>query len=250
MNEIENATSRANPPSLPDSWVEKIFRRMESRYGAKWVDSLGGIDRERVRQAWGEDLASLSPAEIAHGLEACRTRVWPPTLPEFVLLCRPLADARADFEQARVQMAIRLRGNGDDRWSRPEVYWAAVAIGNHDLQVFGWEQLRSRWEYALSTARNDPPPEYRAALPPPGRQSVNREEARARIHHLAAKVATGDGMKFAEPGKQWAVNLMRKEASGAHVDNHATFAWREALQQSPDITASDALKAMGMEAAA
>ena len=41
MDEMVNATSAANAASLPDSWVERIFRRLENFYGAKWVDSLG-----------------------------------------------------------------------------------------------------------------------------------------------------------------------------------------------------------------
>ena len=82
-------TSPGKVTALPDEWSERIFMRMENFYGAKWVNSLGGIERERVREAWGEELFGFSANEISRGIEACRSLSWPPTLPEFMMLCRP-----------------------------------------------------------------------------------------------------------------------------------------------------------------
>lgn len=246
MNELANTTSAASVPALPERWAEKIFRRMENYYGAKWTDSLGGIPRERVRQAWGEELAGYAPDEIARGLDGCRNRVWPPTLPEFLMLCRPLPDARADFAEAREQMALRMRGEGADRWSRPQVYWAAVAIGNYDLQTFGWEPLRHRWENALAGAKSDPVPEWKAplrALSKPGEQTVTRADARGRISSVAAGLLLkkGHARDAAEPGKAWAMELLRREAAGEYVAFVAQGAWRPALGCDDAITPQAAL---------
>lgn len=234
-------TSPGTVPALPERWTEKIFRRMENFYGAKWHDSLGGIPRDRVRQAWGEELADYAPDEIARGLDGCRGRVWPPTLPEFLLLCRPQADARAEWIEAREQMALRLRGQGGDRWSRPQVYWAALAVGNYDLQIYGWEAIRARWERALAMARSDAVPDWAApapALPKPGEQCVTRETARQRssllAHQVAARVA-------ATPGNAWAVNLLRREATGEQVELVAEGAWRGVLGFGADVPARQAL---------
>lgn len=243
-------TSPGSVPALPERWTEKIFRRMENFYGAKWRDSLGGIPRDRVRQAWGEELAGYTPDEITRGLDGCRGRVWPPTLPEFLLLCRPLADARADWLEAREQMALRLRGQGGDRWSRPQVYWAAVAVGNYDLQLYGWEAIRIRWERALALAAADPVPDYvapAAALPHPGRQSVTREEARQRSSMLARQVAA---RVAATPGNAWAVNLLRREAAGEQVELVAEGAWRGVLGFGPEVPARQALSEFEARSAA
>lgn len=229
MGELDTI-STAHHASLPERWVEKIFRLMEGIYAGQWVDSLAGMDRERVKAAWGEDLAELQPDEIAFGLATCKTArpKWPPNVAEFFLLCRPQQDARVEFEEARAQMAIRLQGFGEDRWSRPEVYWAALTIGNYDLQVHAWDTLKTRWEYALASARHDPVPPWKApekALPAPGQQTVTRDDAQTRAAALIANI----GSPMAEPGKGWALNLARAEAQGAHLEFAARKTWRAAL---------------------
>ncbi|KVW92625.1 hypothetical protein [Thiobacillus denitrificans] len=236
--------------------MERIFRLMENRYGAKWPDSFGGIERERMRQAWGEELADYAGDEIKRGLDAsvARNPVWPPTVGEFMALCRPLPDARADFAEAREQMALRMRGEGADRWSRPQVYWAAVAIGNYDLQTFGWEPLRHRWENALAGAKSSPVPEWKAplyALPKPGEQGVTREDARERISGVAVGLTlkNGRGGDAAEPGKAWAVELLRREAAGESIALVAEGVWRDVLGFGHGISAGDALRSLESRAA-
>lgn len=236
-------TSAGSVPALPENWTERIFRVMENRYGAKWQDGFGGIPRERVRQAWGEDLAEFSGAELKRGLDTCPARhpTWPPTLPEFMALCRPLLDAKAQWAEAREQMPLRLRGGGEDRWSRPQVYWAAVAIGNYDLQVYGWEPIRHRWENALAMAKSDPVPPFSApvaTLPKPGEQCVPREVARQRSTLLAQQVAARVAKA---PSNAWAVALLRREAAGDQVELVAEGAWRQVLGFAPDMPAVDAL---------
>lgn len=186
---LMNVTSPESVPALPDAWAERIFQRMENFYLSKWVDSFGSIPRERVKQAWAEELAEYSVDEIKRGLEACRTRIWPPTLPEFLLMCRPVRDAKTEWVEACEQMRVRLGGMGGDVWSRPQVYWAAVAIGWYDLNNTAWEQIKNRWVNALENARGDQIPEYRAALPAPGKHCISREEAEATLAKLKAMVA-------------------------------------------------------------
>ena len=238
MDNPPSETSQQTVPALPEWAGEEIFRFMEDRYGAKWIDSLGGIPRERVKRAWREDLIGYTPGEIKRGLNACRSRTWPPTLPEFLLLCKPLNDPRADWAEACEQMALRLR-DGSDIWSRPQVYWAAVAIGAHDLHTLAYDQCKARWQRALDNAKSAPIPPVLAALPEPGEQSVPREEARRRTAELAQKVAAIDGK---QPGKQWAVDLLRREAASAKdVPNVAIGAWRQALGFDDHISPADAL---------
>lgn len=233
---------------LRADWIDRIFEVLHRRYGAKFVDLWRDLDPADLKLAWAEDLAGYTGEEIKRGLDGCRTRVFPPTLPEFLLLCRPLADARADWVEACEQMPIRLRGKGEDRWSRPEVYWAAVAVGNHDLQTLPWEQVRARWERALAVAKGDAVPEYRAALPAPGKQTVPREEAVRRIGELAQRINRHFAAEVVRTGNQWAHELMRKEAAGEPVAFVAQRFWREALGVPPEMGAAEALR--GMRAAA
>lgn len=242
MTDLQNATSPPMPPALPDAWAEKIFRRMENFYGAKWVDSLGGIPRDRVRQCWAEELADHTPAELKRGLESCRSRTWPPTLPEFLMLCRPPHDPRADWVQACEQMAIRVQGQGGDTWSRPQVYWAAVAIGAHDLRSLTWAQVGPRWEHALANASSDPIPEFSLALPPPGHASLDKQQAQALLDEARARIEREFSPDAIKLGRQWAVDLMHKEASGQPIAFVAHAAWREALGFEHGIDAKTAIE--------
>lgn len=244
MTTALNATSPALAPSLPEEWIERIFQRMENFYLSLWKDRFGEIPRERVKQAWAEELAGYSAAEIKRGIDACRTMKFPPTLPEFLTACRPVIDARTEWAEACEQMRLRLEGKGADVWSRPGVYWAAVAIGAYDLNSMAWEQIKTRWANALTKAKADPIPEYLAALPAPGQQTVTREEANDRMKEIRGKVESVSLPGTTAAGTAWAYRLMQREAAGEQVDCVAAQFWREALGFSNDTTAKQALEAV------
>lgn len=244
------AQGQSSSTPLPVEWVDRLFSRMAACYGARFVDQWRDFDQATLKAAWAEELAGYTGTEIKRGLDGMKGRPWPPTLPEFMLLCRPLADARAEWAEAREQMALRLRGAGGDRWSRPEVYWAAVAVGNYDLQLHGWETIRSRWENALATAKSEPVPPWTnppAALPKPGEQCVTREVARERAAVLARQVAARVAL---EPGNAWAVRLLRREAAGEAVELVAEGAWRAVLGFGLEVAAADALRTIEARATA
>lgn len=76
-----NGTSQAKPSALPDMWIERLFQRMEDRYGDLWANRYGAFPLERVKRSWADDLGDLSRDELARGVDACRSQL-PPTLPE------------------------------------------------------------------------------------------------------------------------------------------------------------------------
>lgn len=82
------ATSRPKSSALPEEWIERLFARFEAMYGARFADSWKGCDLRNVKIVWAETLGSLSRDELSAGIAGCMTREWPPTLPEFVKLCR------------------------------------------------------------------------------------------------------------------------------------------------------------------
>lgn len=244
MNTNLETSSTSRQPPLRADWIERLFERMSGLYGARFADAWRGVDPERVKRTWAEELAGFSGDEIARGVTALKTRDWPPTLPEFAKLCRPPSDPRADWAEACEQMRIRLQGRGEDRWSRPQVYWAAVAIGWYDLNSTAWDQIKTRWTNALENAKTDPIPEYLAQLPPPGQQSITREEAANRINEIRTQLGTGVPLPGTTPaGTKWAVRLMEREAGGEALHSISSSAWREVLGYAADVNAKDALKA-------
>lgn len=79
---------------LPDAWVDRLFARFIAFYGSQkvgtmWVDA--GMDE--VKAVWAEQLGRFEAASIAGALQRLVDggSQWPPTLPEFVELCRQSA---------------------------------------------------------------------------------------------------------------------------------------------------------------
>lgn len=64
-----------------------FWSRMASLYGHKWHSQYGSSPDE----LWATALTTLGSDEIRRGLEACVISgdPWPPSLPEFLAMCRP-----------------------------------------------------------------------------------------------------------------------------------------------------------------
>lgn len=91
--------------------VDRLFARFLALYGAQkmagmWADT----DMADVKSVWAEQLAKFHPQSIRDALQRLieSGREWPPTLPEFVELCRQSAIGR---QQAQVP-ALLSPGNG------------------------------------------------------------------------------------------------------------------------------------------
>lgn len=86
----KNETLPANARVLPDAWIERLFERLAALYGSKFADMWRGVDLESVKRTWAEKLGGFAerPEIIKHALDACDDKPWPPTLPEFIGMCR------------------------------------------------------------------------------------------------------------------------------------------------------------------
>lgn len=169
-------------------------------YGNKFATMWDGQNMAGVKSVWMEDLAEFSTAEIAAGVGACKTREWPPTLPEFIRLCRPSIDYERAFYDAVEQM--NKRNKGDDKWPSAAIYWAAVSLGR-DLIDRPYPDLRARWAKAVddalaavrSGAKPDTVPPRLEALPEPGKATLDAEKTRENLGRLKAMVGMVAGAK-------------------------------------------------------
>lgn len=126
-----NATSPESLSVLPDAWIEKLFQRFEDYYGAKWAAQYGSFPRERVKRTWAEELAGFSakPERIASALSAQKSSPFPPTLPEFLGLCREaLRRIGDDVKPALTHKPTRA----DHERALAAINTAARAITNRD----------------------------------------------------------------------------------------------------------------------
>lgn len=118
-----NETSQAKPNALPESWVSALFDNLAAVYGNRFTDMWRGVDTEKVRQVWGERLVVYPPQVLKYALEQCKdTLPSPPSLPQFVALCRQgmhrfdtspkLPAPTMDRETARVRLQQCLEKSG------------------------------------------------------------------------------------------------------------------------------------------
>lgn len=173
-------TSSTSIDPLPIKWIEALFEKMSLAYGRKFSDQWAGVDPDKLKAHWAQELATMSRAEISRGYNALENRDWPPTLPEFKKLCRPPVDALNAYYEALNGLQSRERGEVGT-WSHPAIFWASVAVSAHDLKTLPYAQIKQRWEAALDEqmAKGEwsAIPAPMVALPAPGKGKTDREQA-------------------------------------------------------------------------
>ena len=141
-----NEILQGNRAVLPGSWIAKIFEHMAGLYGAKFADLWNGSNMETVQRLWAEKLGGFKsmPGAIKEALDALDSKPFPPTLPEFLALCREagrrhsapvqsLGYTPTPEEQARAAEVIAKaaeRMTATDK--RDHRAWAERLKGRHD----------------------------------------------------------------------------------------------------------------------
>lgn len=206
--------------AIPQHWVESLFTKMAYTYGVKFADQWRGIDTDGVKRHWAEALGVMSDAELRRGVFKLGTRDWPPTLPEFMKLCRPVVDPVVAYHEAIQQGALRERGEPDE-WSCPAIFWAWKKIGAFDFTHSAYALLKPRWEAALASelAKEavEPVPAQMLALPTPGKATLSVESARDLLADFKVK-SVRHGVSVAADGKRWARNILQRRANGESLE--------------------------------
>lgn len=174
-------------------WIDRLFARLWAMYGNKFSQMWVGQDINAVKSVWREDLAEFTPNEIAHGVDACKTHDWPPSLPEFVKLCRPGIDYERAYYDAAQQLTLRT--NNRDVWPFAALYWAAQTMA-YEIGSLPYSANVKRWRKALddalagikSGALPDTVPERKDALPAPGKTTPDQETVRANLEKIKSMV--------------------------------------------------------------
>ncbi len=214
----------SNPVPLP--WVEKLFSKFTAMYGNRFLDMWRGLDMQEVKQLWAEQLAGLTGEEIRTGIQALISKDFPPSLPEFMALCRPKLDALAAYYEAVKGVVERERGEVGT-WTHPAIFWASVAVGAFDLKSQSYSQIRTRWESALEaelkkgTWAEIPAP--MPALPAPTRREADRENAARTLSGLKDMNSKADH-------KAWAKKILQRVANGEKPPLVAVQMAKDALE--------------------
>ncbi|MES2729948.1 MAG: hypothetical protein V4621_07640 [Pseudomonadota bacterium] len=220
---------------------------MSFLWGKKFTDQWGGIlagkDSEEVKRnaskmqdVWLKSLADISELEFRRGATKMQNLAWPPTLPEFLKLCRPDVNPLNAYYEAVEGSRSRERGE-IGTWSHPAIFWASVRVTAFELASQSYSQIKTRWEAALALelAKQEWPPieAPKIALPAPPKATISKEKAAELMQQIKSV-----GNIQASPGrdsKRWAKVIMERYSAG---DNKLTpiqvkFA-REALDMRDD----------------
>ena len=84
----------ASSPSAP-RWVDRLFSRLQVRYGSAWTRMWVGIEPESVKADWASMLGQLfdrNPIALVYGLDHLPDT--PPTVGAFLKLCLAAPDER------------------------------------------------------------------------------------------------------------------------------------------------------------
>lgn len=143
MNELSTSTK-----PVTQGWIDALFVKMLNTFGSRFADMWRGTDIDSVKATWAPELSKLSREEFSKGVQALATLDWPPTLGQFIKLCRPPLDAQKAFVEALNGLVARDRGEVGV-WSHPAIFWATTRIGAFDMKNSTYQQISGRWQAAL-----------------------------------------------------------------------------------------------------
>jgi hypothetical protein len=90
--------------------IDRLFLTLLAMYGSHWLDLWIGCDVDAVKAQWAAALHGVGPDAIRLALDALVTKgkPFPPTMPEFVSLCRQFRKHGAP----QLQIVDARRGDG------------------------------------------------------------------------------------------------------------------------------------------
>jgi hypothetical protein len=185
---------------------------MEAMYGRKFHDMWIGSDLSMVKALWADEMGKLSNDELKRGYGALMLRDWPPTLPEYVKMCRPTIDPLVAYYEAIAGIQERSKGEMGT-WSHPAIFWAAMPL-SFDLNNQTYSQVRGRWEKSLSDQLEkgewEPVPKVVLALAPPSKPNLSKTEASKRLNELGADAI----VKSRKEDTTWYRKILEREKAG------------------------------------
>lgn len=176
------------PQPLDFRWVERIFARMQVRYGSRWLALWAGVEPGAVQADWSRELAGLTGEAIAYGLEHL-PEDHPPTVAQFKRLClnaprtaEMLPPPKLDREGlAKVGLVLQTVADGlKSQQRRHPKQWAfdlqaREAAGERlsTVQRRFWREALADSDQAVITEMKPVPPEL---FPPQMRRDMGIDE--------------------------------------------------------------------------
>lgn len=200
--------------SVPYSWVEKLFANLTMLYGNRMEKMWSGMDKSQVMVFWHLKLEGFTRDEFMRGVKAVDSLEYPPTLPQFLNLCRPPVDPVKAYHEA--VKGVQDRRNGEmGKWSHPAIFWTAASMA-HDLLNMSYQQVKPHFEKKLEeelsrTSWQEIPP-VSESLPAP---EINREKGKVEAEKMLQRVGAENVVKKTANGDtNWIHNNLKRMKEG------------------------------------
>ncbi|PUA19601.1 hypothetical protein C7W93_07085 [Glaciimonas sp. PCH181] len=187
---------------------------MQGMYGNKFLDMWRDTDPAMVKALWAAEMGKLTNDELRRGFSALMAQEWPPSLPQYIKLCKPSVDSMVAYYEAVAGVQARAKGD-PGVWSHPAIYWASVPL-SFDLGSLPFSQIKTRWERALSEQMDkgewEAIPQPKLALSDIGKTMLSREKA----GQLMQEYKASDVVKTPRSGVDhlaWAKIITQREKS-------------------------------------
>ncbi|MBR7070430.1 MAG: hypothetical protein IKI30_08325 [Oxalobacter sp.] len=193
--------------------IEHILLEQKMLFGNLFEKQWGNVGFPEMIEFWERKLSGFSPEELRRGYKALNKLKYPPTLPEFMQLCRPSIDkTKAYYEAVKGVQERRLGRKGE--WSHRAIFWAAASMA-FDLLNMSYQQVRSRFEKVLDDELEKTfwpeIPEACTALPPP---KVDREKAKVEAEAALKRIGAANAVPSANGNGQWIVRNLERMKEG------------------------------------
>lgn len=130
--------------ALSQRAIQALFSKMSAFYGDKFTSMWRGVKVEEVQKAWAIELAKLSREQLKAGSESMTALPKPPTLPEFINLCKQARLEQAAFQAPRLEHVTPADQKVIDanlaqirRFSKPKRLSAANPGWAYDFMIRG-----------------------------------------------------------------------------------------------------------------
>ncbi|KWO62580.1 hypothetical protein WT98_30405 [Burkholderia territorii] len=214
------------------SLMDHLFNRLDGLYPNRWRASFPSEQSiANWRESWAEafDEEGITTQMISDGIRGCRRAYdWPPSISEFLKVCKPPIDIDAALYEAIEQM--QARQHSKDVWTNPAIFWAAAKVGEHDMLGQTFSQLKPRFEAALKKVLEGqvlPVPPRVPMLQAPKTAESTREFGRQRLDELNASDLLRNVSRGGNIG--WAQRIIDEEVRTGKVPLNKLNIAREAI---------------------
>lgn len=110
--------------------VDRLFAKLSSMYGARFADLWNGTNIDEVKATWSDSLSGFHVENIARAIKILtENNPFPPTLPEFISLCKQARMERGPQSQPALRLPEPVSTPEETEKARHQAFATARRLG-------------------------------------------------------------------------------------------------------------------------